>query len=318
MAGPGFTPVNPGRRTARKPSSAPRRPGRSTRAVPPVARSRGAADAGVGLGSRPGSAGVARSAPPVRRKPTHGPLRDGRRRSATAALLRRLRRPGSDQSARVHAVARPRRRRRHAAGRQPEIQAPVRHRRCGPERAGHRRALDHPGWRAHLDPPRRRPGPRLADRGRPWRRGNIRTCAWWHGRRRDWATSPPRQEIRLNRGSRSTAHRRPSSSSRPRSAPASTPARWRSPGGRAIFTCRPSRSRFSGGPTSPVHAGRRSPMAQENAGQFVWTVPATVPQRFHLKVEAVDSVGHRGSAETTDIGPDHGRSQPAAQPDHRP
>jgi len=40
----------------------------------------------------------------------------------------------------------------------------------------------------------------------------------------------------------------------------------------------------------------------ENAGQYVWTVPATVPQRFHLKVEAVDSVGHHGTAETTDMG----------------
>jgi hypothetical protein len=43
--------------------------------------------------------------------------------------------------------------------------------------------------------------------------------------------------------------------------------------------------------------------AQESAGQFVWPVPPTVPQRFHLKVEAVDSVGHQGSAETTDMGP---------------
>ena len=43
--------------------------------------------------------------------------------------------------------------------------------------------------------------------------------------------------------------------------------------------------------------------AQESAGQYIWTVPTTVPQRFHLKVEAADSVGHRGSAETTDMGP---------------
>lgn len=42
---------------------------------------------------------------------------------------------------------------------------------------------------------------------------------------------------------------------------------------------------------------------QESAGQYVWTVPPTVPQRFHLKVEAVDTVGHHGSAETTDMGP---------------
>jgi hypothetical protein len=43
--------------------------------------------------------------------------------------------------------------------------------------------------------------------------------------------------------------------------------------------------------------------AQENAGQFIWTVPAAAPGRFHLKVEAVDTVGHHGSADTTDSGP---------------
>ena len=42
---------------------------------------------------------------------------------------------------------------------------------------------------------------------------------------------------------------------------------------------------------------------RENAGQFVWTVPATVPQRFHVKVEAVDTLGHHGSAETTETAP---------------
>jgi hypothetical protein len=41
---------------------------------------------------------------------------------------------------------------------------------------------------------------------------------------------------------------------------------------------------------------------QDNVGQYVWTVPATAPQRFHLKVEAVDSVGHHGAAETTEMG----------------
>jgi hypothetical protein len=41
----------------------------------------------------------------------------------------------------------------------------------------------------------------------------------------------------------------------------------------------------------------------DNVGQYVWTVPATVPQRFHLKVDAIDTVGHHGTAETTDMGP---------------
>jgi len=43
--------------------------------------------------------------------------------------------------------------------------------------------------------------------------------------------------------------------------------------------------------------------AQENTGQYIWTVPPTAPQRFHLKVEATDSVGHHGSADTTEMGP---------------
>ncbi len=43
--------------------------------------------------------------------------------------------------------------------------------------------------------------------------------------------------------------------------------------------------------------------SQENAGQFIWTVPASVPPRFHVRVEAVDTIGHRGGAETTDLGP---------------
>jgi hypothetical protein len=42
---------------------------------------------------------------------------------------------------------------------------------------------------------------------------------------------------------------------------------------------------------------------QENTGRFIWAVPTTVPPRFHIRVEAVDTVGHHGSAETTETGP---------------
>jgi hypothetical protein len=42
---------------------------------------------------------------------------------------------------------------------------------------------------------------------------------------------------------------------------------------------------------------------QENTGRFIWAVPTTVPTRFHIRVEAVDTVGHRGSAETSENGP---------------
>jgi len=40
----------------------------------------------------------------------------------------------------------------------------------------------------------------------------------------------------------------------------------------------------------------------DNTGQFVWSVPATVLQKFHLKVEATDTVGHKGTGETTESG----------------
>ncbi len=42
---------------------------------------------------------------------------------------------------------------------------------------------------------------------------------------------------------------------------------------------------------------------QENSGRYIWPVPPTVPPRFHVRVEAVDSVGHRGFAETSETGP---------------
>jgi hypothetical protein len=42
---------------------------------------------------------------------------------------------------------------------------------------------------------------------------------------------------------------------------------------------------------------------QENAGRIIWAVPTTVPTRFHIRVEASDTVGHRGSSDTTEIGP---------------
>jgi hypothetical protein len=41
----------------------------------------------------------------------------------------------------------------------------------------------------------------------------------------------------------------------------------------------------------------------ENTGRFIWTVPATAPPRFHLRVDAIDTLGNRGFAETTETGP---------------
>ncbi len=56
-------------------------------------------------------------------------------------------------------------------------------------------------------------------------------------------------------------------------------------------------------PDEPGAAWQPLSDGQENAGRFTWAVPASVPPRFHIRVEAIDSVGHRGYAETTDSGP---------------
>ena len=54
-----------------------------------------------------------------------------------------------------------------------------------------------------------------------------------------------------------------------------------------------------------VAGGRWQPVTEpmENTGKFIWAVPADVPARFHLRVDAVDSVGNRNYAESVDSGP---------------
>ena len=56
-------------------------------------------------------------------------------------------------------------------------------------------------------------------------------------------------------------------------------------------------------PDQPGAAWQPLAEGQENNGRYIWAVPTTVPTRFHVRVEASDTVGHRGSAETTDSGP---------------
>jgi hypothetical protein len=41
----------------------------------------------------------------------------------------------------------------------------------------------------------------------------------------------------------------------------------------------------------------------ENTGQYIWTVPPNVPARFHIRIDVVDAVGNRGTAETTEGNP---------------
>lgn len=38
----------------------------------------------------------------------------------------------------------------------------------------------------------------------------------------------------------------------------------------------------------------------ENSGKFIWNVPTTVPIRFHVRLDVVDTAGNRGSAESSD------------------
>src|SRR5262249_35043554 len=59
---------------------------------------------------------------------------------------------------------------------------------------------------------------------------------------------------------------------------------------------------ISGRRDQPGAAGQPRAGGQESPGGFIGSAPATVPPRFHIRVEAVDTVGHRGGAETTETG----------------
>lgn len=40
-----------------------------------------------------------------------------------------------------------------------------------------------------------------------------------------------------------------------------------------------------------------------NSGRFAWNLPADIPPRFHVRVDVFDTLGNRGSADTTATGP---------------
>ena len=53
-------------------------------------------------------------------------------------------------------------------------------------------------------------------------------------------------------------------------------------------------------PDSPwVPIGER----MDNLARYIWTVPESIPPRFHLKVEAQDTLGNKGSDDTLNLGP---------------
>jgi hypothetical protein len=41
----------------------------------------------------------------------------------------------------------------------------------------------------------------------------------------------------------------------------------------------------------------------DNSGQYIWTLPANTPAKFHVKIEAADEAGNVGSAETPENQP---------------
>ena len=56
-------------------------------------------------------------------------------------------------------------------------------------------------------------------------------------------------------------------------------------------------------PDAPGAAWRSiTPMPIENVGQFTWSLPPSTPARVHFRVDVVDSLGNRGSADTTESG----------------
>ena len=51
-------------------------------------------------------------------------------------------------------------------------------------------------------------------------------------------------------------------------------------------------------PSAPWQPITTTPI--ENTGSYAWTVPASVPPRFHVRVDVVDTAGNRGWAETSE------------------
>lgn len=40
----------------------------------------------------------------------------------------------------------------------------------------------------------------------------------------------------------------------------------------------------------------------DNSGRYIWTLPSNIPPRIHLRIDALDRLGNRGFAETTETG----------------
>ena len=189
----------------------------------------------------------------------------------------------------------------HASRFQPEIQAPVCGRRRRAERTGDRRALDHPGRRSNLDSRggSDRVSPIEVDLGGE---GTFGLClvarsASGLGDQPPAPGDPPQswvevddtppvvqiQPLQVGTGVNAGKVAISWKASDLHLSPKSVTLSWRPDQPGACVA----EHRRRPGQRRPVHLERS----------------ASVPERFHLKVEAIDSVGHQGSAETTESGP---------------
>lgn len=79
--------------------------------------------------------------------------------------------------------------------------------------------------------------------------------------------------------------------------------------GKVAITWRASDLHLAKGPVTLLwradqEGAQWQPIAQslEGTGRYVWTVPPNIPPKFHVRVEAADTMGNKGSADTTGSG----------------
>jgi hypothetical protein len=301
MAGPGFTPVNASP-AKRKQTSGPARSGQATRAVLPQSSStRGVQSAGSDWDRDQESRGVAQSVPPVVDPPAADlfpPAAGGLRGSSAPA-------PGDSAATNAPAFT----------------QSPVRDSASGTLLVANPRfklqyAIDDAGpsgpatvelwitqdggrtWHRRGDDPDRA-SPIEVDLGGEGTYGLclVARSASGLGDQPPAPGDPPQSWVEVDSTSPAVQLQPPQVGTGANSGKVAIA--WRA----SDLHLPPKSVGLSWRPDQPGATWQAIADAQENSGQFIWTVPASVPQRFHLKVEAVDSVGQRGAAETTEMGP---------------
>ena len=292
-----------------------RRPDRRRRSFPPLRTGIEAGGPAAGSTRRRATPAGRRSGP-HRRSPIRSrcPRRPGER-AAGCRAIRAAGVPGAGVGA---GGTDPGRQPDHA-GPEPPVQAPVRGR--GRRARTVRRVVElwltQDGGRTWIRR-RRGSGQGLAVRGRSGGRGDVRDLPGGPlglGTGRS-AAGTRRPAADLGRGRQHSSRR--SSSTRRRSAPARTPARWRSPGGPATFTWRRASVSLFWRPDQPGATWQPIVEGQENMGQYVWTVPPSFPAQVPPPGRGRRHRRPSGRSRDDRCGAGHRRSQPAPEPDHRP